>query len=84
MFIGYLPNTDLYKDIIDLDDKGYIITDDEMRTKIDGVFAAGDIRKKTIRQVVTAAGDGAIAAMNAQKYVDEKEGNLYEGFKENK
>lgn len=81
VFIGYLPNTDLYKDIIDLDDKGYIITDDEMRTKIDGVFAAGDIRKKTIRQVVTAAGDGAIAAMNAQKYVDEKEGNLYEGFK---
>lgn len=55
-----------------------------MRTKIDGVFAAGDIRKKTIRQVVTAAGDGAIAAMNAQKYVDEKEGKLYEGFKENK
>lgn len=46
MFIGYLPNTDLYKDILDLDDKGYIITDDEMRTKIDGVFAAGDIRKK--------------------------------------
>ena len=84
VFIGYLPNTDLYKDILDLDDKGYIITDDEMRTKIDGVFAAGDIRKKTIRQVVTAAGDGAIAAMNAQKYVDEKEGNLYEGFKENK
>lgn len=84
VFIGYLPNTDLYKDIIDLDDKGYIITDDEMRTKIDGVFAAGDIRKKTIRQVVTAAGDGAIAAMNAQKYVDEKEGHLYEGFKENK
>lgn len=84
VFIGYLPNTELFKGILDLDDKGYIITDDEMKTKIDGVFAAGDIRKKTIRQIVNAAGDGAIAAMNAQKYVDAKEGNLYEGFKNNK
>ncbi|WP_071025933.1 thioredoxin-disulfide reductase [Peptoniphilus raoultii] len=84
VFIGYLPNTNLYKDILDLDGKGYIITDDEMKTKVEGVFAAGDIRSKTIRQVVTAAGDGAIAAMNAQRYVDAQEGNLYEGLKENK
>lgn len=81
VFIGYIPNTALYKGQIDLDNLGYILTDDEMFTNIEGVFAAGDIRHKTIRQVVTAAGDGAIAAMNAQKYVDEKEGNLYEGFK---
>ncbi|MDO5715368.1 MAG: thioredoxin-disulfide reductase [Tissierellia bacterium] len=81
VFIGYIPNTELFKDVLELED-GYIVTDDEMRTNIEGVYAAGDIRVKTIRQVVTAAGDGAIAAMNAQKYVDAMEGNLYEGFKE--
>ena len=55
-----------------------------MNTNIKGVFAAGDLRKKTVRQVVTAASDGAIAAINAEKYIAEKEGTLYEGFKEEK
>lgn len=52
-----------------LDESGYILTDDEMRTNIDGVFAAGDVRRKSLRQVVTAAADGALAAGNAVKYV---------------
>ena len=51
------------------DESGYILTDDEMRTNIDGVFAAGDVRRKSLRQVVTAAADGALAAENAVKYV---------------
>ena len=54
---------------VTLDESGYILTDDEMRTNIDGVFAAGDVRRKSLRQVVTAAADGALAAENAVKYV---------------
>lgn len=54
-------------------DHGYIKTDDNMHTNIPGVFAAGDIRVKALRQVVTAAADGAIAAMQAEKYVSEHE-----------
>ena len=61
---------------------GYILTDEEMRTNIDGVFAAGDIRVKTVRQLTTAVGDGTIAAINAYKYIEEQEGTLYEGFNE--
>jgi len=80
VFIGYIPMTDLFKDKLEITEDGYLKTDEEMRTSIPGVFAAGDIRQKTVRQVVNAAGDGAVAAMNAQKYIDEQEGNLYEGF----
>jgi len=58
------------KGIVDLDEYGYIMTDDDMRTNIPGVFAAGDIRHKSLRQVITAAGDGAIAAYVAEKYID--------------
>ena len=54
-------------------DNGYIRTDDNMHTNIPGVFAAGDIRVKSLRQVVTAAADGAIAAMQAEKYLAEME-----------
>lgn len=80
VFIGYVPETKLYEGQINME-KGYIITDDEMRTNIPGVYAAGDLRKKTIRQVITAASDGAIAGINIGKYIAEKEGTLYEGFK---
>ncbi|MGB9679841.1 MAG: thioredoxin-disulfide reductase [Thermoanaerobacteraceae bacterium] len=68
--IGYSPNTEIVKGIIDMDEYGYIVTDDDMQTNIPGVFAAGDIRHKTLRQVVTATGDGAIAAYVAEKYID--------------
>ena len=67
-FIGLLPKSDLFEGVIDMD-KGYIKTDDNMHTNIEGVYAAGDIRVKSLRQVVTAAADGAIAAMQAEKYI---------------
>lgn len=72
-FIGLLPSTDLYKGQITMDDRGYIPTDDDMHTNIDGVFAAGDLRVKSLRQVVTAAADGAIAAMQVEKYLSNLE-----------
>lgn len=67
-FIGLLPKSDLFEGVIDMD-KGYIVTDADMHTNIPGVYAAGDIRVKSLRQVVTAAADGAIAAMQAEKYI---------------
>ncbi len=72
-FIGYLPKTELFKDILTLEN-GYIVTDENMKTNIDGVFAAGDVRVKSLRQVVTAAADGAIAAVQAEKYIESLEG----------
>jgi len=69
-FIGFLPNTEMFEGQIEMD-HGYIITDDDMHTNIPGVFAAGDMRKKSLRQVVTAAADGAIAATQAYKYIEE-------------
>ncbi len=71
-FIGRIPNTELFKDTgLNMDDKGYIPTDDDMHTNIPGVFAAGDCRVKSLRQVVTAAADGAIASTQAEKYINE-------------
>lgn len=67
-FIGLLPKSDLFEGVIDMD-KGYIKTDGNMHTNVEGVYAAGDIRVKSLRQVVTAAADGAIAAMQAEKYI---------------
>ncbi|MEW9123517.1 MAG: thioredoxin-disulfide reductase [Thermotaleaceae bacterium] len=70
VFVGYQPLSDLYTGQIDLDPAGYIPTDDNMKTNIPGVFAAGDIRVKSLRQVVTAVADGAIAAVQAEKYIE--------------
>jgi len=70
-FIGYNPNSALFEGIIDME-HGYIKTDDNMHTNIEGVYAAGDIRVKSLRQVVTAAADGAIAAMQAEHYLANK------------
>ena len=67
-FIGHTPNTELFQGQLELKD-GYIPTDEDMRTGIPGVFAAGDVRVKSLRQVVTAAADGAIAAVQAEKYL---------------
>ena len=71
-FIGMIPNSGLFEGVIDME-RGYIKTDDNMHTNIPGVYAAGDIRVKSLRQVVTAAADGAIAAMQAEKYLAEME-----------
>ena len=70
-FIGYNANSELFKSIIDMDESGNIITDENMHTNLKGVFAAGDIRKKSLKQVVTATADGAIAAMQAEKFINE-------------
>lgn len=70
IYIGFKPATELYSELLPLE-KGYIRTDEEMRTVIPGVFAAGDCRVKSLRQVVTAVSDGAIAAVNAGKYIEE-------------
>lgn len=67
-FVGYLPNTGLFAGQLPLEN-GYIPTDGDMRTAIPGVFAAGDVRIKSLRQVVTAAADGAIAAVQAERYL---------------
>lgn len=69
-FVGYLPLSDLFKENLDMDDRGYLLTDADMKTNVDGVFAAGDIRQKSLRQVVTAVADGAIAAVQAEKYIE--------------
>ena len=71
-FIGYNPNSALFEGQVELD-HGYIVTDADMHTNIPGVFGAGDIRVKSLRQVVTAAADGAIAAMQCEKYIAEHE-----------
>ncbi len=71
VFIGYLPQTELFDGKIELE-RGYIVTDENMKTNVDGVFACGDVRKKSLRQVVTAVSDGAIAAVQAEKYIEEK------------
>lgn len=67
-FVGLIPNTGLYEGIVEME-HGYIKTDDDMHTNLPGVFAAGDLRVKSLRQVVTAAADGAIAAMQAEKFI---------------
>ena len=71
-FIGYNPNSALFEGILDMEN-GYIKTDENMHTNIEGVYAAGDIRVKSLRQVVTAAADGAIAAMQAEHYLANKQ-----------
>ena len=69
MFVGQSPESECVKGIVETDSNGWIITDDKMKTSIDGIFAAGDVRKKYLRQVITAASDGAIAAMAASDYI---------------
>jgi len=71
-YIGTRPVSELVSGLIQLDQKGYIITDDDMRTSKPGIFAAGDIRQKLLRQVVTAVADGAIAAVAAEKYLEQE------------
>ena len=66
---GYTPDTKIVKELVELNDHGYIVTDSEQRTSIDGVYAAGDVCIKPLRQVVTATGDGALAATELEKYV---------------
>lgn len=72
VFVGYIPQSAEYAGQLRLDERGYILTDENMRTNVDGVYAAGDVRPKELRQLVTAVADGAIAATSAEKYVAHK------------
>ena len=69
VFAGYVPATALVKGIAELDDRGYVLTDRSMKTSVEGLYAAGDVCVKALRQVVTAVGDGALAATELEKYV---------------
>ena len=70
-FIGMIPNTSVFADKVETDDKGYIKTDEDMHTNVPGVYAVGDVRVKSLRQVVTAVADGAIAAVQVERSMSE-------------
>jgi len=70
ILIGSIPNNSLFKDLNITDKTGYILTDENMKTSIKGLYAAGDIRVKSLRQVATAVGDGATAAVQIQEYLE--------------
>ncbi|MFH1710138.1 MAG: thioredoxin-disulfide reductase [bacterium] len=72
IYAGQKPNTDLVKDLVKLDENGHIVTDENLRTNINGIFAAGDVRKKALRQVVTSVADGAIAITSVKEYLEGK------------
>ena len=69
VFVGRVPATSLLTDLVELDEQGYVITADDMSTKTPGLFCAGDLRQKPLRQIITAAADGAIAATSASAFL---------------
>lgn len=71
LFIGYLPNTEIFREVLALNSRGYLVSDETMATNIPGVYAVGDVREKYLRQVATAVGDGAVAAVAAEHYIAE-------------
>ncbi len=71
VFAGYAPATDFLKGLVELDARGYIVTDEALQTSVPGVFAAGDVRAKPLRQIVTATADGALAATALERYAAE-------------
>jgi thioredoxin reductase (NADPH) len=77
VFVGIVPNTEFLQELVEMNSTGYIVTDDNMQTTAQGVFACGDARRKLLRQVVTACGEGATAAFSAQHYVEELKGIAY-------
>lgn len=77
VFIGLVPGTEFMKGTLEMDSQGYIKTDADMKTSVDGIFACGDCIEKKLRQAVTAAGDGAIAAYSAEHYIERLEGTEY-------
>lgn len=73
IFIGHYPNSDFLRDQLEMDEQGYVITDELMRTSVPGIFAAGEIQDPVYRQVATSVGQGCAAAMQAQKWLSERE-----------
>ena len=70
VFIGIHPHTEFLGSLVKKDEAGFILTDEDMKTSVEGIFAAGDCRRKTLTQVITACSDGAIAAVNANRYLE--------------
>jgi len=70
MYVGVTPNSDFFNFPIDRDAGGFLITDQNMQTSVEGVYAAGDVRSKTLRQIVNATGEGAMAAFSAEKFLE--------------
>ena len=79
VYVGHLPNNQLFADKLAMDDEGYLITDRLMRTSVPGIFAAGEIQDHRFRQVATSAGQGVAAAMETEKYIAELEDRAYPG-----
>lgn len=73
IFIGHYPNSDLFKDQLEMDKAGYLVTDDRMMTSVPGVFAAGEIQDPVFRQITTSVGQGAAAAMMAERWLEAQE-----------
>ncbi|MCD6384977.1 thioredoxin-disulfide reductase [Candidatus Sumerlaeota bacterium] len=71
IYVGFLPNTKFVKGIVELDDAGYIITNEKMETSVAGIYAVGDVRSKTVRQIDTACGEATTAAVAAAHYIKE-------------
>ena len=71
IYIGLIPNSELFKEQLNLNEWGYILTDEKLQTSVPGVFAAGDVRDKGLRQVATAIGDGALAAVSAEHFIEQ-------------
>jgi len=78
IFVGFTPTTEFVKGFVDMDERGYIISNDDMETSVPGVYACGDARKKSLRQIITACGEGATAAFSAQHYIENIKGIAYE------
>lgn len=71
IFVGFNPSTEIVKDLVDTDPQGYILTDEDMRTSRQGIFACGDVRRKSLKQVVIACGEGAMAGHSANIFLEE-------------
>jgi thioredoxin reductase (NADPH) len=76
IFVGHIPNSEIFRGQLDMDENGYIITDKRTRTNIPGVFAAGEVADPIFRQNVTSAGEGARAAIEATRWLAELEAGL--------
>ena len=68
-FIGYIPNTEIFKGKVDMTDRGYVLVNENKETNVSGVYSVGDVTEKFLKQVATAVGDGAIAGFAAEKFI---------------